>query len=85
MDAWQLVRRGGCGKLWRHAGCGKLWRHARAGCQTVGAVGSCPATQRRDLRLEAVPSFLGATCSSHATRGSLEVTMLGGMGGQTLG
>jgi len=38
VDAWQLVRREGCGKLWWNAGCGKLWRHARAGCQTAGAV-----------------------------------------------
>ena len=35
--------------------------------------------------MSSIKNRLCVRCTRHATRGSLEVTMLGGMGGQTLG
>ena len=93
-----------CGVWQAMAACRmwQLWRHAGDGCLTAGG-GSCRRHSNKHARLEAVPSFIHATCTMvwsagwgecerwcvqplgctrHATKGSLEVTMLGGMGGQ---
>ena len=54
-------------RVWQAMAACRMWQ-AMAACwgwvPNSRCGGSCPATQQRDLRLEAVPSFLGATCSA---------------------